>query len=526
MKSENEIKRIISEYTYVSRPILLLTGAFVLFYITWWLNLNNMGNPVLYGLLLIGEIYHVWQAFGYIYTVWDQKPIEQKLPTQFPFVDIFITVCGEPVNIVEKTLRAALAMDYPNFNVFILNDGFVAKKDNWRDIDDLAKRYGATHITRRKPGGAKAGNINNALKYTNAPFFAVFDADHIPEKEFLTKTMGYFEDEKMAIVQTPQFYENKDQNYLTEAAWEQQELFFGAICRGKNRMNATFWCGTNAVIRKEALAEVGGVPENNIAEDFLASLLIHDKGWKSVYVAEVLAKGLAPHELQSYVNQQFRWARGSLEIIFKYNPLFRKGLSWAQKLQYLYSSSYYLNGLIVLIDALIPLVVLFSGITPVNVNSTDFLIFFFPFIISTIYVLSLSTNHSITFKAIQLSISSSFVFIQALIATLFGLNSQFKVTDKEAKSGNYIKLATPHLTYMLLGIYAGYHAISKYGMIPSVMTNISWITFNMVFFFGFVNAAYPWGLLLDKAKAIAYIPQTVYNALAKSYVGIFVGEES
>src|SRR3989344_5095533 len=119
-------------------------------------------------------------------------------------------------------------------------------------------------------------------------FFALFDADHVPHRDFLKRTMGYFEDSKIAFVQTPQYYANRNKNFLTQASWEQQELFFGPLCQGKNRLNATFWCGTNAVMRREAILGIGGVPENNIAEDFLASLLIHKNGWNSLYIPEIL----------------------------------------------------------------------------------------------------------------------------------------------------------------------------------------------------------------------------------------------
>lgn len=488
----NSSHDIISKRTIVSKLFLVLASLGCLIYFAWWLDFSNSGNIVLYSLLVFGEIYHVWQALGYIYTIWDQQEIVSPEITSYPAVDVFITVVSEPLAVVRRTIEAALEMDYPNFRVHILNDGYVAGADNWTQTADLAKEYDIDVITRRNPGGYKAGNVNNALSITKAPIFALFDADHVPHKDFLKKTVGFFEDPEIALVQTPQYYENQDDSYLTQASWEQQELFFGPICRGKNRLNATFWCGTNAVLRKAALDEVGGVPTNNIAEDFLASMLIHERGWKTVYLPEVLSVGLAPHDLQSYAKQQFRWARGSLEIIFKYNPLFRKGLSMAQKIQYLYSSSYYLNGLIVLIDALIPIIVLMTGIKPVNENTTNFVVFFFPFMFSTIYILMKSTNHTVTFKALQMSISSSYVFIQALISVLRKKKEAFEVTPKEAIKGNFLKFATPHLAYVGLSLFAILVGVLREGFVPSVVTNMSWIMFNIVFFSAFIRTAYPW----------------------------------
>ncbi len=172
-------------------------------------------------------------------------------------------------------------MQYPNFSIYILNDGKVAHRNNWQEAEDVAKRQQVTCITRTISGGAKAGNINNAVSVTNEPYIVVFDADHAPKPDFLQETMGYFIDEKMAFVQSPQFYKNADVNQVTGGAWEQQALFFGPLLKGKDTVNATFMCGTNMVVRRIALEEAGGMSEKSIAEDFLTSLLVHEKKWKS-----------------------------------------------------------------------------------------------------------------------------------------------------------------------------------------------------------------------------------------------------
>ena len=477
----------------VPKSLLGLSAFLSVFYFTWWLDFSHAGAWTLYGALFAGEIYHVWQSLAYIHTIWDQKPFRREtVGKNTPPVDIFITVCGEPVSIVEKTVEAALALHYPNFKVWVLNDGFVAKKENWREIEELAKLLGANVITRKTPGGAKAGNVNNALRTTPAEFFALFDADHVPHPEFLQRTMGYFRDEKMAFVQTPQYYKNKDKSLLTFSAWEQQELFFGPICQGKNRLNATFWCGTNAVIRKKAVYDIGGIPENNIAEDFLASLFMHQKGWKSLFVPDILAEGLAPADLKSYWNQQFRWARGSLEVIFKYNPLFHRGLTWAQKSQYLYSAGYYLNGIVVLIDAVVPIAVLFTNTLPVEDTTSNFIAYFFPFIFTTLYLLMRSTNYTITFRAIQLTMSSFFVFFLAALAAITGKKTPFRVTLKTEREGNYLIYALPSIVYGCIGAGAIVYAVMTRGFAPSVITNSAWIVFNIVFFFPFILHAYPW----------------------------------
>ncbi len=480
---------------------VLYCGA-TLFYASWWLDFNHVGSWILYGGLLLAEVYHVWQALGYLYTVWSIESIIFREAKETPLVDVFITVCGEPREIVEQTVVAALRIDYPNFTVHILNDGLVAHKENWREVENLKNIYPINVITRTIPGGAKAGNINHALTKTSAPFLVLFDADHIPHRDFLKRTIGYFENPKMAFVQTPQYYINKNENSITRAAWEQQELFFGPICQGKNRMNATFWCGTNAVMRREALLSISGVPEQSIAEDFLASLFLHERGWKSIYIPEVLAHGLAPVDLENYISQQYRWARGSLDVMFRYNPLFRTRLSFAQKMQYLYSAGFYLNGFVVLIDALVPLIFLFFGVVPVIDTTGSFIVYFAPFIFLTLYFLMKSTGFSITFRAVQLTIATSFVYLIAMVNAITGRNAKFKVTSKQKQGkGNLLKYATPNIIYIVLAISGTMLAFIRDGLTPAVATNVSWAFFNTVFFWPFIYEAYSWNLTFIRAKA-------------------------
>jgi cellulose synthase (UDP-forming) len=386
---------------------LLFAGIMAILYLYAMTFLFPRGNIYLFSFLIATQMFYAWQALTFIYTVWNpgqrvfKKAGIEKLKDNG--VDVFITVAGEPVDVVEDTARAALQMEYPNFQIYILNDGYVAKKENWKEIEEMAERLGIGCITRTIPGGAKAGNINHGLSKTKNPFFVIFDADHIPHKDFLREMMPYFADPKMGFVQSPQYYKNYDVNYVTAGAWEQQQMFFGPICKGKNRLNAVTMCGTNMVIRREAILEVGGMCDTNIAEDFVTGLFVHERGWKSAYVPKVLAEGLAPEDFLSYYKQQFRWARGSLEVLFGFNPLFRRGLTWAQKIQYLSSASYYLSGIVVIINAFIPLMYLYFGLVPYTTSTMGLALVFIPYIITTIYSLQRSSNWSYTFRALSFS---------------------------------------------------------------------------------------------------------------------------
>jgi cellulose synthase (UDP-forming) len=445
------------------------------------------GNRFLFALLIMGEAFHLFQILGYVYTVWEQHHKASFDDTFDAPVDVFITVAGEPVEIIEETARAAIAMDYPNFRVHILNDGYVAKKDDWKDVVMMARRLGINCITRTVPGGAKAGNINNALRQTTSPFVAIFDADHVPHSNFLSEMMGYFDDKKMGFVQSPQFYKDQKTNRITQVSWDQQSLFFGPIMIGKNRLNSAFMCGTNMVVRRKALMQAGGMCEFNIAEDFLTSLFIHNKGWNSLYVPQVLAEGLAPGDFLSYYKQQFRWTRGSLEVIFKYNPLLMRGkLSMRQRMQYLISASYYLSGIVVLLDALLPVLFLFTGLVPVMTSTMTLAFVFLPYIFIALYTLQLTSNFSYTYEAIAFSLSSFYIQIRAVIAVLTNQKTSFAVTSKKQIKGNFLYLTTPQILYVLLFIGGLSVGILREGVSASLLANGAWGLVNMAVFVPFI----------------------------------------
>lgn len=478
----------------VDQFLLIVNIIVALLYISWWADLRHVSNPYLYGLLSLGEAYHVFMAIGFWLTIWPGKklPDISEVTDFFPTVDIFITVAGEPVELVQRTIQAAKEILYPNKTIYVLNDGFVAKKSNWQEIDKLAEDMGVHCFTRTVAGGSKAGNINNALKQTKGEFVAIFDADMLAYSDFLVKTVPYFKDSTIGFVQTPQYYKNYKKNEITAGSWEQQEIFFGPIMVGKNARGAAFICGTNVVIRKLAFYEVGGMVEDNIAEDFLTSMLIHKKKWKSYYTSEVLSEGLAPEDLLSYFKQQLRWARGSLESLFTSNPLFIKGLTMSQRFQYLLSALYYLNGLIILIDCLMPLFFLFFGTKPVASTTTSFALLFIPFMFFNLYTLFMVSGNNVTFRAISFVQGSWFLQIRALVSIILRQKMGFVVTPKQQQKGNYLFLVYPHIIYIVLVVFASWYRVGKEGIDPSVITNIAWGIFNMIMFMPFIWAAFPW----------------------------------
>ncbi len=474
-----------------SKMLIIVTSAYSVFYLFAISTLFTPGNIALFTLVVLGEIFRTWQALTYLYTTWDMSYVGKMDKKYEPEVDVFITVAGEPVDIVRKTVTAAINMDYKNHKVFILNDGLVANKDNWMEMEVLAKELGITCFTRNISGGAKAGNINNAIDQTYSPYIVIFDADHVPYVDFLKKTIPYFVDQKIGFVQSPQYYKNAFLNNTTWAAWEQQELFYGPICRGKNRLNSVTMCGTNMVISRKALSDVGGMCTESIAEDFATGMFIHEKGWKSLYVPEVLSEGLAPEDFLSYTKQQFRWARGALDVIFKYDLIFRKGLSLSQKIQYLSSATFFLSGLVVLVNISLPIIFLFTGLSPIDISSMFLAVIFIPYIFLSIYNLSLSSNFQFTFRAISFAMSGFWIHIAALWTVLRRQKSTFSITSKVAIEGNFPTLVYPHFLYIVLFIIGVFVAILREGLSAAVVNNIAWSAFGIGIFIPYIKAAIP-----------------------------------
>jgi cellulose synthase (UDP-forming) len=236
--------------------------------------------------------------------------------------------------------------------------------------------------------------------------------------------------------------------------------------------------------------EAGGMCEFNIAEDFLTSLFMHNKGWNSLYVPQVLAEGLAPGDFLSYYKQQFRWTRGSLEVIFKYNPLFMRGkLTMRQRMQYLISASYYLSGVVVLLDALLPVLFLFTGLVPVVTSTMTLAFVFLPYIFIALYTLQITSNFSYTYEAISFSLSSFYIQIKAVIAVLMNQKTSFSVTSKKQIKGNFLYLTIPQMAYIALFIAGIIVGILREGVSASLLANGAWGVVNVAVFLPFILAS-------------------------------------
>jgi cellulose synthase (UDP-forming) len=430
----------------------LIAGLLAVWYLSWLLDGERIGAPVLFGLLVAAESFNLFQAIGFWWTCRHQR-VRRFRPSFHAFaeVDVMIPCYDEPVEVIEPTVAAAVRLRNADARVWVLDDG------GREEIREVAARHGAGYIARTEHDGAKAGNINNALQLTDAPYVAVLDCDHVPHPDFLERTLGHLGDFGVGFVQTPQYYANAGAGPVAEAAASQQNLFFGPIARGKDGLDAIFCCGTNVVFRRRALEEAGGFPTESVTEDFQLSVRLNEMGWRGVYVPEVLASGLGPEDMASYVSQQQRWARGCLSAI---PAVLRARIPWRLRLQYLLSSTYFLTGWTLVVYMSLPVIRILTGEQPLAAATADqFLLHFAPYYCAALATVALAGSGTYTFNAFALAAGSFWIHIQATLTGLLRRPARFVVTPKEGTEERQPRAVAPALVAIAVLVGAGVYGL-------------------------------------------------------------------
>lgn len=317
--------------------------------------IGDLGVPAV--IFFVAELANYLSLVVAVLLFW--SPYHRPAPPAPPAgaVDLFIPVCGEDVAMVEATVLAALAIDYPHETI-VLNDGYIAGAANWHEIEDLCHRLGVRCLTREHGSRSKAGNLNAALPETSGEFILCLDADHLARPELATMLLGYFEDPRIAFVASRQCFELDRADALNHA----ETLFYRTIQPAKDRDNAAFSCGNGSAYRREAIESIGGFSEWNLVEDLRTSYELHARGWHSAYVEIPVSVGTAPATAAEMASQRLRWAHDSLRIFFWDNPLLKRGLTMRQRLHYLHTTGWYLIATTQLIFLCSPIVSILAGV--------------------------------------------------------------------------------------------------------------------------------------------------------------------
>ena len=464
----------------------------------------NLDGPLnsFFSLLLYGaELYAIVTLFlAYFQTlrIRDRKsiPLETMLPEDWPSVDIYIPTYNEDVGIVRKTVLGALAIHYPHKSVYVLDDGRAEKyRDRRQLLQQMCEELGCTMLTRDNNDHAKAGNINTALPHTQGDLVLILDCDHIPSCKILSETVGFFQDPRVALVQTPHWFYNPDpfeRNLRTRGRIPVgNELFYKVLQKGNDTWNATFFCGSAAIIRRYSLLEVGGIATETVTEDCHTALRLHSLGYKTLYYDKIMVAGLAPETFSSYVGQQVRWARGMAQILRLENPLFNRKLNLTipQRICYLSATSHFFFGFPRLMYLVAPLLYLLLGINSVKGLGIETLFYALPYVI-----LSMQTNF-IRYKHVRFSFWNEIyefaMSFQAGIVTLLALINpklgSFNVTDK-GLTVNQRSFDWESVRYLVILGVIGMAALPAIPLwliwspenTQTVLINAVWCLFNLV----------------------------------------------
>lgn len=528
------IRRVPGRFPILLLIVLSLTvsGRYIWWRYTSTLNWDS-GKDVFFGLtLLLAETYS-WTVLvlGYIQTIWPLKRPVASLPADtrlWPTVDLMIPTYNEDLSVVKPTVYAALGMDWPKdkLRIHLLDDG---RRESFREF---AAEAGVNYIIRPDGRHAKAGNLNHALTKTDADLVAIFDCDHVPSRSFLQLTVGWFlQDEKLALVQTPHHFFSPDpfERNLGNFGKQPNEntLFYGLIQDGNDLWNAAFFCGSCAVLRRDAVESIGGFAVETVTEDAHTALRLHRNGYNSAYLRIPMAAGLATESLSAHIGQRIRWARGMVQIFRTDNPLFGKGLTIFQRLCYVNAMMHFLAGIPRIIYLLAPLAfLLFHSY-----------IIYAPALLILLYVLPHMVHASLTNSVMQGAYRRTFwgevyeTVLSWYIAwpTAVALFAPHKGTFNVTAKGGLIdkgyfdwKIASPYVVLALLNILGFVLGIWRLLTGPSneiitVIVTMLWVVYNLIILGGAVAVAAETRQTRHSHRVAAALPIDVVAENGKVY---------
>ena len=430
---------------------LIWRGLFTIDPRVWWVSVP----------FFVLECHALVSLILFAFSLWDvhsqapARPVKQTSQR----VAVFIPTYNESREILLPTVAAAIALPQPH-ETWVLDDG------NRPWVAELAARLGARYVARADRSHAKAGNINHALGLVAADLIVVLDADHVASPDLLTKTLGYFDDPRVALVQTPQDFYNRDsfeheqgtsaqERSEQRDSYHEQALFYRVIQAGKNRWGGAFCCGTGAIIRLTALREIGGFATETITEDIHTTIRLHRRGWKTVYHNEVLARGLAASTAEQFQLQRFRWGTGAMQVLRVENPFTVSGLSLRQRLAYAATLLGWFEAWRTIGYLLVPIIVLLTGAVPIWAEPTTFMVAFgAAFFSQRVALRLLSRGYGRLVLPVVFELVRMTPNLLATSSLLYGARAKFKVTPKGRLGDDRRRAGAPTLL-MAMAVLSG-----------------------------------------------------------------------
>ena len=436
--------------------ILLFLGVqSVVYFALWWFAAGHVNHLPLFILLSFATWYGVFRIMVGWYNVFHVEQPEDAEPPPGLRVAVFTTSApGEPYEMFVRTLGALREVRYPHTTYLL---------DDTRDprMPALCAEMGVVHLELLDVPGAKAGKINAALERTDEELILVLDPDHIPFPNFLDRVLGHFGDPEVGFVQVAQAYGNARESFVARGAAEQTYAFYGPIMQGMHGTGTAVAIGANCTFRRAALESIGG-HGLGLAEDLVTSIRLHAKGWRSVYVPEVVSRGLVPSDLASYLAQQLKWSRGVYEVLFREYPRAFRSLTTYQKISYFMIGSYYLVGVTAFIFLSVPLIYLLLGRQPAVFLLSEYIThalpvgFFgaFVYFFSQRWLCDRRRERGLHWRGTLLKMGAWTVYLKGLALALLGVAVPYVPTAKERRRGRFWSLARPALAVLVISLLA------------------------------------------------------------------------
>jgi cellulose synthase (UDP-forming) len=468
------------------RVISVLAMVVTVYYLTWRAAETFNPDAMFFSWMLYSaEVYGAITTFLFYFMVWRPRQREPLPPLEGRTVDILVPTMRESLTVLRKTLVACQDIEYPH-RTLVLDDG------NRPEVKGLAEELGCVYLARPEHQHAKAGNLNYGLEHSNAEFICVFDADHAPLPEFINRLIGYFKDDRVAFVQTPQEFYNIDSfqhrvDRKKKYIWGEQYLFFSLIQPGKDHWNSAYFVGSCAMLRRKALDEIGGFATGSITEDMLTSLKIHARKWRSVYHNENLAYGIAAETLLPFHTQRQRWGVGNWQVFFKANPLFIKGLTFPQRISYMASMMHPLEGLQKIVFYATPVIALITGVLPMRALDVDYLMHFVPYFLITQFGFNeVARGYGGLIMLEQFSMGKFYTYIKSIFSFFIPkMKKTFKVTPKGEASYSPYRLILPQ--FLVFGASIGAIGYGVFQLLTEARTDNFVVAVNC--FWGLYNAS-------------------------------------
>ncbi len=467
--------------------LIIVTTVFSLIYLTWRVLFTI---PFEYGAvsvfagisLLVVEVLGLVESSIHHYNLYGVvRPVLPRIrDDEYPHVDVFISSYNEPQEVLIKTINGCKHMKYPDpskVHIYLCDDGHRA------EMKGFALSMGINYLDRDNHDGAKAGNLNHAMSKTTSPYIVTFDADMIPRSNFLLKTIPYFvgmekenvgkpfnEQKHLGFVQAPQAFYNPDlfQYYLysEERIPNEQDYFYRDIQVSRNKSNCVIYGGSNTVLSRKALNDIGGFYTETITEDFATGMLIQKKGYICIAIDEVLASGLSATDLKSLINQRVRWARGVITTNRKMHTMWSRDLSFAQKINYWASVWYWYAPVKRLIYYMCPILYGVFGYMVIKCDLWEIMLFWLPMYITQNLSLRVMSHNLRTAKwtGIYETILFPFLLVPVLMETIGIKMTKFKVTKKgavESEAGKNTAYIIPFAFLCILSVIGIYNCVAQ-----------------------------------------------------------------